>query len=75
MVDDDIKSGKKNKLEFSMVYSTGVMIESVETGFKNSGSYHLQVVILIKINLFENKLHDGTPYNNVRNFCKRILFK
>jgi hypothetical protein len=42
----------------------------------HSGSYHVQqIIILLKINIFEKKIHYTTPYNNVRNLCKKIVFK
>ncbi|MGK3752561.1 MAG: hypothetical protein ACI8RD_004865 [Bacillariaceae sp.] len=62
-------------MEFSMVFSTVVLIESVEIPVPHSGSHHVQVIILIKMNIFEKQSHYTTPYNNVRNLCKKIVFK
>jgi hypothetical protein len=73
-VNDDIKS-KKQKNEISMVFSMVVLIESVETLVPHSQSYHVQIIILIKINAFEKNHIILLLKNNVRNLCKKIVFK
>jgi hypothetical protein len=40
-------------MKSSMVFSVVVLIESVETPVPHSQSYHVQIIILIKMNAFE----------------------
>jgi hypothetical protein len=53
-------------MKFSMVFSVDVLIESVETPVPHSQFYHVQIIILKKMNAFEEKLHYTTPYNAKR---------
>jgi hypothetical protein len=66
---------EKKNWNLAWLFSVVVLIESVETPVPHSGYCHVQIIILVKLNIFEKKLHYTNPHNNIRNLCKKIVLK